>query len=191
MKFEFKKERNIWAVYFLTVFLTIYFHEIGHCIPAWANGIKAIPTPAKEYISETISDGLQQQVSLGGVLGTLLISIFGLILYLAKHFKYNSAVLAGAIAMPAMYTFRFILAGRGHDANEFQEAQAALGAAYSGHLTDWVFLFLFLAGVAVWIIKSQPKPRIAGRLAIGFVVTVIFVIVLQVVNNTLFDPVFQ
>ncbi|WP_167611488.1 hypothetical protein [Maribellus sediminis] len=190
MRLDFKKELNVWGLYFLTIFISIYFHELGHCIPVWVKGIRAIPTPAKEYILETIPADLQQKVSLGGIIGTVLITLVVMVLFLVKKFKYSSAVLAGVLAMPGMYTFRFFLVGRGHDASEFQEAQAALGAAYEGHLIDCLFLALFLAGIALWIFKSQPKLRITGRLAIGFVLTVIFVIIHQVVNNAIFDPVF-
>ncbi len=191
MPIKINTEIRIWGVYFLTLFLAIYFHELGHCIPAWTEGVRAIPTPAKEYIMEVIPADLQQRVSLGGIIASLLFAVLAVVFYAIKKLKVNSAILAGALAMPGMYTLRFILVGRGHDATEFQEAQAALGAGYSGHFIDWVFLALFLAGVALWVIKAQPRPRIAGRLAIGFILTVIFVVVLQVVNNAVFDPLFQ
>ena len=64
-------------------------------------------------------------------------------LYQIRIFKYNSAVLADAIAMPGMYTLRFILTDRRHDATEFQEAQSALGLSYSGHSLDWIFYHYF------------------------------------------------
>ncbi|WP_303925807.1 hypothetical protein [Draconibacterium sediminis] len=190
MKLDFKKELNLWGVYFLTIFLSIYVHELGHCIPVWVKGIGAIPTPAKEYILQTIPEALQQQVSLGGILGTVLVTLGIMVLYGLKKFRYDAAVLAGVLAMPGMYTLRFMVVGRGHDATEFQEAQAALGAAYSGHFIDWLFLALFVAGTALWVLKAQPQLRIAGRLLIGFVLTVLFVIAHQVVNNAVFDPMF-
>ena len=90
-----------------------------------------------------------------------------------------------------MYTLRFILVGRGHDATEFQEAQAMLGLNYSGHFIDWLFLALFLTGSLVWIIKSKPDFKITGRLFAGVILTAIFVVGLQVLNNAVFDPIFQ
>ncbi len=191
MKLKFNNEIRIWSVYFLTIILVIYVHELGHCIPAWLAGVKAIPTPAKEYIAETIPAGLQQQVSVGGILGTVLSAILIMIYYLIKRFKYAQAVMAGAIAMPLMYSFRFLIAGRGHDATEFQEAQAALGLNYSGHFIDWVFLALVIAGCTVWILREKPKIKIAGRLLVGFILTLIFTVVFQTLNNAIFDPLFQ
>ena len=186
-KIEFK----IWTIYLTTILISVYVHEIGHCIPAWINGVQAIPTPAKEYISDAIPMKLKEYVSLGGIMGSILFSLIIIVLYLTRPFKYNSAILAGAIAIPGIYTLRFILAGRGHDATEFQEAQSALGLSYSGHSLDWIFLSLFLLGIIVWIYKSKPHYKIIGRLAFGFVLTVMYVIGLQVVNNAIFDPIFQ
>jgi hypothetical protein len=110
--------------------------------------------------------------------------------YLTRTFKYNSAILAGALALPGMYTFRFILAGRGH-ATEFPEAQAALGLSYSGHTLDWIFLSILLMGIVVWIYRAKPNYKIAGRLVFGCVLTIIFVLGLQAINNAIFDPVFE
>lgn len=93
--------------------------------------------------------------------------------------------------MPGMYSFRFFIAGRGHDATEFQEAQAALGFSYSGHSIDWILLGLFLAGSLIWLIKEKPRFRMAGRLVIGFILTLIFVVAFQSINNAIFDPIFQ
>ena len=112
-------------------------------------------------------------------------------LYLSKRYGINSAILAAAIALPGMYTLRFILSGRGHDATEFQEAQSALGLSYSGHSLDWTFLILFVFGAIVWIIKSKPHFKIIGRLSVGFVLTYIFIVGLQIINNAIFDPIFQ
>ena len=106
-------------------------------------------------------------------------------------YNFNSALLAGAIATPGFYTLRFILAGRGHDATEFQEAQSALGLNYSGHSLDWFFLLIFSIGVIVWVIKSNPSYKVIGRIIIGFVLTLIFIVCLQSINNTIFDPIFQ
>jgi hypothetical protein len=191
MMTKIKIEFKIWTLYFTTILISVYIHEIGHCIPAWINGIQAIPTPAKEYISDTIPMELKEYVSLGGIIGSILVSLIVMFLYLNRPLKHNSAILAGAIAIPGMYTLRFILTGRGHDATEFQEAQSALGLSYSGHSLDWIFLTIFLLGTILWIYRSKPKYKIIGRLAFGFVLTIMFVIGLQVVNNAIFDPIFQ
>ena len=95
------------------------------------------------------------------------------------------------LASPGMYVLRFFLVGRGHDATEFQEAQSALGLSYSGHFLDWFFLAIFICGVIVWIIKSKPRFGMTGKLLIGFVVTLIFVVGLQIINNKIFDPIFS
>lgn len=185
-----KIELKSWGIYFATILTGIYIHEIGHCIPAWVNGYAAIPTPAKEYIPNTVPNSLTNFISLGGVIGSVSTSLLIIGLFLTRKFKYGPALLAAAIAMPGMYTLRFLLAGRGHDATEFQEAQSALGLSYSGHSLDWIFLLLFVLGIAVWIWKTKPNYKSLGTVAIGVVFTFIFVIGLQVINNAIFDPVF-
>jgi Na+/phosphate symporter len=84
-----------------------------------------------------------------------------------------------------------MLKGRGHDATEFQEAQSALGLTYSGHFLDWFFLILFILGAIIWIIKARPSYQILGRLILGVILTAIFLIELQTLNNAIFDPIFQ
>ena len=191
MRLDSKKEIKIWSVYFATILISVYIHEIGHCIPAWMNGFKAIPTPAKEYIYGEIPDSLQQYISLGGIIGTVVVCITIMTIYWFNDFKFRSALLAGSLAIPGVYSFRFFIVGRGHDATEFQEAQAALGLGYSSHSLDWIFLGLLLFGMSIWIIKSKPQIKIAGRLLLGIVVTIIFVVGLQKINNAIFDPIFQ
>jgi len=191
MNIDVKNETKVWSVYFITILVSVYIHEIGHCIPAWINGFVAIPTPAKEYILGDIPDNVQRYVSLGGIIGTVLFSFSVIVLFLKKTFKYSSAILAGAIVTPGIYTLRFFIAGRGHDLTEFQEAQAVIGLEYSGHSLDWFFLILFVFGTVIWIIKSKPGFKTIGRLLIGFVLTFVFVIGLQVINNAIFDPIFQ
>jgi len=114
-----------------------------------------------------------------------------MVLYLVKAFTYSSTLLAGSIVVPGIYTLRFLLVGRGHDATEFQEAQSALGLSYSGHSLDWFLFALFVFGIAIWIIKSNPSIKIIGRILFGSVLTVIFIIGLQVINNAIFDSIFQ
>jgi len=188
---DLRTELKIWSVYFLTVLISIYFHEIGHCIPAWIEGVSAIPTLAKEYIMEEIPYTLKQNISLGGLIATVLFSLIIILWYLLKSSKYGSAILAGAIAVPGLYTLRFLLVGRGHDATEFQEVQSALGLNYSGHSLDWILLILTLVGVAAWIFKSKPGYKIIVRLLIGLILTMIIIGGLQELNNAIFDPIFQ
>jgi hypothetical protein len=185
-----KIELKPWGIYFATILTGIYIHEIGHCIPAWVNGYSAIPTPAKEYISNAVPSSLTNFISLGGIIGSVLASLVIIGLFLTRKFKYGLALLAAAIAMPGMYTLRFFLAGRGHDATEFQEAQSALGLSYSGHSLDWIFLLLFVLGIAVWIWKTKPNYKSLGTVTLSVIFTFIFVIGLQVINNVIFDPIF-
>ena len=185
-----KTEFKVWSAYFITLLSANFFHELGHCIPAWTHGYSAIPTLAKMYTSDSIPLHLAKYDSLGGIINSVLFTVL-VIIYFAKSFsKYNSAVLAGGIAMPSIYTLRFILNGRGHDQTEFQEAQSALGLNYTGHFIDWLFLFLLMLGVAAWIIKSKPRIKIIGRLLIGAVLSLTFIVLLQKINNSIFDPIF-
>ncbi len=190
MKIDVKQELKTWLIYFVTIISSVFVHELGHSIVAWIHGYRAVPTPAKEYTLDAIPLDLQSFVSLGGIVGSSLFVFLIFFLYINKRYKINSAILAGAIAAPAMYTIRFILKGRGHDETEFQEAQSALGLNYSGHSLDWFFLILVLLGVIIWLIKSKPKINILGRLFIGILLTFIFLIALQNVNNAIFDPIF-
>ena len=56
----------------MTILISVFIHEIGHCIPAWINGFQAIPTLAKEYISNAIPMKFKEYVSLGGIMGSIL-----------------------------------------------------------------------------------------------------------------------
>lgn len=186
-----KTESKIWAIYFATLLFANFFHELGHCIPAWTHGFSAIPTPAKEYSLSSIPLALTKYVSLGGIINSTIFSLVITVYFLKSSFKYNSALLAGALAMPSIYTLRFIVSGRGHDGTEFQEAQSALGFSYSGHLVDWFFLSLLILGIAAWLIKSKPSIKILGRLLIGAVLSIAFIVLLQKLNNSIFDPLFS
>lgn len=190
MKIAYKQESRNWAIYFATILISVYIHEVGHCIPAWIHGFRAIPTPAKEYTFVTIPKDLQQYISLGGIIGSVLISLSIITLYILKQGKLNNALLAGAIALPGMYSFLCLIKGRGHDGTEFQEAQAAMGLSYSGHSIDWIFFILFLGGALVWYSYTKPGTRIIKRIVIGLVVTLFFIGTLQSINNQIFDPIF-
>jgi hypothetical protein len=51
---DIKAELKFWGIYFATILFSTFFHELGHCIPAWTHGFSAVPTPAKEYLLESI-----------------------------------------------------------------------------------------------------------------------------------------
>jgi hypothetical protein len=172
---------------------SIFIHEIGHCAVAWFLGCPAIPTPAKEYILRPLSPASQNQVALGGIIGTVAVLVGALFWMLRQPTPTRSALLAGAMMAPGFYTLRFFLAGRGHDATEFQEAQAAMGWNYSGHALDWMFLGLFVMAAALWFWRTRPclTCRLAGRLFIGAVAALVVLVLLQSVNNAVFDPFFQ
>lgn len=180
-----------WLYYFITVFIGIYLHEIGHCVVAWFYGKRAIPTPAKEYLLDVVSPVVQQHISLGGILGTVFFSLTLFYLYLKAPHKFPLSIYAASLASPGIYSFLFALKGRGHDATEFQEAQAAMGFSYSGHFVDYLFLVILMAGLFFWIYKSKPAIKILPTLVIGFVLTVVFIVGLQTINNRIFDPLFS
>lgn len=186
-----KPEFNEWGIYFLTLLFANFFHELGHCIPAWTHGYSSIPTPARAYTLSSIPLPLIKYVSLGGTINSVIFSVLVILYFLKSPFKWGAAFLAGGIAMPSIYTLRFILSGRGHDGTEFQEAQSALGLNYSGHAVDWLFLILLVLGIAIWIIKSKPNIKILGRLLIGAILSIAFIVLLQKLNNSIFDPIFE
>jgi hypothetical protein len=180
-----------WGVYLLALTAASFLHEIGHCLPAWLNGYGAIPTPAKECALSILPDGLVNYVSLGGVSASALLPIVALAVWMRSQSPYAPLALAATLAMPSLYALRFLLTGRGHDATEFQEAQAALGVAYSGHFMDWLFVAITVAGATAWIIKTKPRAPDWLRLLAGAIATVAFLVVLQKVNNLVFDPLFS
>jgi hypothetical protein len=182
-----------WFWFVGAVVASIFLHELGHCSVAWLHGYPAIPTPAKEYILRPLSEAAQYQVALGGIFGSVLalfVAGFCRYRYLTPTF---SAIFAGAMLPPGFYTLRFILAGPGHDATEFQEAQAALGLPYAGHSADWFFLGLFVAAAAFWFLLTRPRltPRQLGRLFAGAFAGLLVLILLQSVNNIIFDRLFE
>lgn len=180
-----------WTVYFVTILFSSFFHELGHCIVAWVHGCSAIPTLAKEYLLHPAPAEVNEAISAGGIVFSALFAVTGIVVYWKSDWSYRAAMLAGALAMPAIYTLRFILMGRGHDGSEFQEAQAALGWSYSGHAADWLFTFLGVAGAIAWMIASRPGWRTWINLLIGAIATVVFIVLLQTLNNRIFDPIFS
>lgn len=188
-----RAELRLWVVFAIAIVGSIFAHEIGHCVVAWSLGYPAVPTPAKEYVLRPLSAPAQNQVALGGMAGTVAVLAGVLLWMLRDPNPTRLALLAGAMALPGFYSLRFFLAGRGHDATEFQEAQAAMGLSYSGHALDWIFLGLFAGSAALWFWRMRPGVtwRLAGRVFAGAVVGLVVLVVLQSVNNAVFDPFFH
>jgi hypothetical protein len=172
---------------------SLFVHEIGHCAVAWCHGYAAIPTAAKEYLLSPLPEALQHPVALGGIVGSVVALLTALFWFHRNPTAIGSALLAGAMAPPGFYTLRFILTGHGHDATEFQDAQSALGLAYSGHAVDWLFVALFGITAALWFLRTRSRPshRLVVRLIAGAVASLVVVVLLQTINNALFDPLFQ
>ena len=192
MDIEYKTEFKNWAVYFLTAITAVWIHETGHCIPAWIHGYTAFPSPAEEYILyKNVSVEINQQISLGGYIGTVLFTLVILLIFLLTDFKYKSALFAGVIAVSGMYCSLFFINGRGHGGHEFQEAQAALGLSYAGHSLDLFFLVMFVLLTVIWFLNIKPGYTIIWRLLIGSVTTFFFFIALEWINNIIFDPIFK
>jgi hypothetical protein len=184
---------RLWFAFIVAIAASFYVHELGHCAIAWLQGCPAIPTPAKEYVLKPLPQAAQNEVALGGILGSVAALAGALYWLYRKPGRLRSALLAGAMTPPGFYCLRFLLAGRGHDGTEFQEAQAALGLSYSGHALDWLFIGLFALAAAVWFWRARPSLglRLAGRLLLGSVTALAVVVLLQVGNNAMFDPLFQ
>jgi hypothetical protein len=140
-----------------------------------------------------VTDPVQRAISLGGILGSVLAFLGALWLYFKWPTARASAILAGALFLPLFYVLRFLVVGRGHDATEFQEAQAALGLSYSGHALDWFFLIAWIAITLVWLLKSRTRPgtRLLWKCLKGAVVGLLLLTVLQRTNNMIFDPIFE
>jgi hypothetical protein len=182
-----------WLFFTGAIVASLFVHEIGHCAVAWLHGYAAVPTPAKEYLFQPIPEAVQNQVALGGLLGSVMALLVAASSFHRHRTVTTSALLAGAMAAPGFYTLRFILAGRGHDATEFQEAQAALGLSYSGHAMDWLFLGLFVLSTGYWFWRTRSRltPQLLGRLLLGAFAALLVVVLLQSINNAVFDPLFQ
>jgi hypothetical protein len=182
-----------WVLFICAIVGSFFLHEIGHCTVAWAHGYAAVPTPAKEYLLSPIPQALENQVALGGILGSVA-AVLGTLFWLHRSpGATRSALLAGAMTAPGFYTLRFILFGRGHDADEFQQAQAALGLSYSGHALDWFFAGLMLVAAVFWLLRTHQRLtlRFAGRVFAGAVLALTVLVLLQSVNNAVFDPLLE
>jgi uncharacterized RDD family membrane protein YckC len=185
--------RWAWALFAGAIVLSMLVHELGHCVVAWSYGSPAIPTLAKEYLLRPLPVEAHGIEAVGGVLGSVAALLAGVYWLLRRPDWIRSAAMAGAMMMPVAYTLRFWLAGRGHDGDEFQKAQSALGFSYSGHAVDWLFLALAVLAAAAWAWRTRPawRARLAARVALGFILGLVIVVVTQFGNNLLFDRFLQ
>jgi hypothetical protein len=188
-----KDPHRLLLIFGVTCIAAVVSHELGHAVAGWAQGIPVVPMPAKIYIlQEQVEWHQRAWISLGGVVATSLLLIVTIVWYAAARSSAADVILAGAVVPVCAYTARFLIAGRGHDGLEWQQAQVAVGASLSGHGVDVLFLGLFLAGGAAWIVRrhSSIQPlsflKAAGLMLLGGAILV----VLQVVNNALLDPLF-
>jgi hypothetical protein len=161
-------------------------------MPASLHGCPAVPTIDNVYLLRPVSPEVQNQVALAGIAGSVVSLAVALAWFWRRPASRQSAILAGAMTVPGFYVLRFILAGRGHDGTEFQEAQAALGLAYAGHGVDWLFVVLFSLAAFLWFWRVRPRPtvRLAGQLLLGSIAALMVLVALQVVNNLVFNPLF-
>lgn len=188
-----RPSRACWLLFAVSILGSVFIHELGHCTVPWLHGYPAIPTPAKEYILKPLPEGLQNQMALGGILGSVIALISASLWLHLRPGAVSSSILAGAMTPPGFYTLRFILAGRGHDGNEFQEAQAALGLSHAGHTVDWLFVVLFVSVTLFWFwrTRARPTPRLVVRLVAGAIAAFVVLALLQSINNRVFDPLLE
>ncbi len=176
----------------LATILGVYLHELGHAVAGWIQGIAVIPTPAKEYILRSeVSWNQEIWIALGGIVGTTVAVLAGIGAFVRRTRPITEAALAGILIPPGFYTLRFLIAGRGHDGLEWQEAQAALRLAPVGHAVDIFFVCLLCVGIIVWGIRMRPPLRqwllkLPGLAIAG----IVLVIALQVANNLVFNRFF-
>ncbi len=188
-----RPSRACWLIFAAAIVVSVFVHELGHCTVPWVHGYPAIPTPAKEYILKPLPEAVQNQMALGGIIGSVIALAAASVWVHLRPGATSSSMLAGAMTAPGFYTLRFILAGRGHDGAEFQEAQAALGLSYAGHAVDWLFVSLFVAAAVFWFWRTRavPTPRLMVRLVVGAIAAVVVVALLQTINNRVFDPLLE
>jgi hypothetical protein len=174
-----------------TVIAGVYLHEIGHAVAGWVNGVAIVPTPAKEYVLQSQLDWSKEiWIALGGVIGTTVAALAAALYFWRQPRSDREAILAGAFLPIGVYTLRFLLVGRGHDAMEWQAAQAALGLPPAGHAIDLFFLFLLFAGLGVWGIRLHPRLSSVLRIVSMAIIGIILLVGLQAGNNSVFDRVF-
>lgn len=170
---------------------SVYLHEIGHAVAGWVIGVAVVPTPAKEYVLQSeIGWNSEIWIALGGPVGTAVAALAAAAYFWRKPSPKSEAVVFGTFLPLGLYSFRFFLAGRGHDGIEWQAAQTALGLTTAGHALDIFFLCFLVAGLILWFFQTRPSVRSVLRLAGLAVAGLFLLIVLQVSNNALFDRVF-
>lgn len=178
-------------IFSASIIAGVYLHEIGHAVAGWVNGVAVVPTPAKEYVLQSQLDWSKEiWIALGGVIGTTVAALATALYFWRKPCSDREAILTGAFLPLALYTLRFLLVGRGHDATEWQAAQTALGLPRAGHAIDLFFLLLLIAVLVVWGIRRRPRLSSFLRLVILATVGIVLLIALQTGNNTVFDHVF-
>lgn len=140
-----------------------------------------------------LPEALQNQMALGGIIGSVVALVAASVWVHLRPGVISSSILAGAMTAPGFYALRFLLAGRGHDGTEFQEAQAGLGLSYSGHAVDWLFVTLFGVATVFWFWRTRAHltAKLVGRLVVGAIAALVFVGLLQTVNNRVFDPILE
>jgi hypothetical protein len=170
----------------------VYLHELGHALAGWVQGIAVIPMPAREYVLRPqIYWSQETWIALGGVAGTAFAAMAAILHFLRTRTLLAEAVLCGVLVPLWVYTVRFVLVGRGHDAIEWQAAQAALGLAPPGHAVDILFLGLLMTGIIVWAVGLRRPLRNHLLRLVGVVIGgTILLLALQVTNNRLFDRFF-
>jgi len=169
----------------------VYLHEVGHAAAGWVNGVALVPTPAKEYILQSQLDWSKAiWLALGGVIGTTVAPLAAAFNLWRQPRLDAEAIWAGVFLPVGVYTFRFVLVGRGHDATGWQAAQVALNLPPAGHAMDLLFVVLLIAGSVVGTIHLQPSLSSILRLVITMLIGIILHISLQAGNNIVFDGVF-
>jgi len=189
--FPMKLSIRYLLIFFAAAIAGVYLHEVGHAAVGWVNGIAVVPTPAKEYVLQSqLAWNKEIWIKLGGVLGTTLAVLAAGLYFWRKPCLDREAILAGALLPLGLYTLRFLLVGRGHDATEWQAAQTALGLPPAGHAIDVFFFCLLVAGFLVWGIRLHPRPSSLLRIVILGIAGIVLLVVLQVGNNAVFDRMF-
>lgn len=181
-------------IFAAVIVVTAVFHEMGHALAGWVQGIAIVPTPFKEYtLRPEVPWHQYRWIALGGIVGTLFTVAIAGVWFCTRRSLERDAAFAGALLTPAAYSLRYLVAGRGHDGLEWQAAQSALGFAPSGHALDVILLVVTALGTMTWIACRRPRVRLAG-LAKGigtFLVGLLVLVLGQVGNNALFDGIFR
>ena len=188
-----KIKSGVLVVAALSIVAAAFLHELGHAVAGWIQGIPSVPTPMKVYpLDPEMRWDQEIWVLFGGVAATLVLSIGGLVWYVRQSHRYEDAVLSSIFLGPLAYSIRFLLSGRGHDDVEWQATQISMGLSPTGHLLDYLFLFLVISAIVMWVVRKRASLRVrtficlAALAVCGFV----FLVGLQNLNNRIFDKQF-